>query len=136
MCRRSAGAAAPVAVDGGEAAKALPCTVPPSFPPLGPAVLFAPFGPPPGIAGSRGSTVADKTGVPPAPAEDALALSAAGAAPVTFARDVQLERPDVGVLPKRVVWRPIAPSKWATSRGVVTALSALSELWRIPSERI
>jgi 2-polyprenyl-6-methoxyphenol hydroxylase-like FAD-dependent oxidoreductase len=28
-------------------------------------------------------------------------LAAAGAVPVTFARDVQLERPDVGVLPKR-----------------------------------
>src|SRR5215469_1385919 len=28
-------------------------------------------------------------------------LAAAGAVPVTFARDVQFERPDVGVLPKR-----------------------------------
>ena len=57
-------------------------------------------------------------------------LATAGAIPVTFARDVQFERPDVGVLPKR----DFAISVLCATRPLIELVSAGVLLWRLNVE--
>src|SRR5262249_9847414 len=107
------------------------CAAPPPFPPPGPLVPFAPFGPPPGITGSPGGIGADETGVPPwvpAGCEDIPAPSAAASV-----ADVLPARSDLAI-PHRPAadWPPVlvegGVSVWAAvvTAGVVVLVEAAS----------